>query len=892
MSFIYERPQVSEGLTFADGIATTGELYRAARDAAIYADNFVARDAAIEEAYDRRADAIFKATGQRVTNPMREIEAEQRGHAAPVAAQRWQQQLIHLQAQYPQFAREIRAQVPIIEDAKLVAREAGNQFDAAVGSRDDFAGKWATILGGGFTGALRDPVQVASLFLGAGTGAARSITGRILQTAAREAVLNGALEAAQQPMVQAWRKEAGLPAGFDEALRNTAMATAFAGLLGAGSRGLHELAGNAMKTLPPENLLRQAEDGNGNAAASVLSPIADTLAPEARGAIQAAEADQALTVSRPAGVDAETHDRNIAAGIRAAEDEGPITTIEVKDKRQGTLKRPMNVMEFIASIGGLRDDDGELAARGLSIRSSMTRHGPAVRKKGEVVEEGGLFGAVTQARKGKGLSADEVRERLVEAGYLDDAGDVTGGNARTAATDVFELIDRHLAGEKVVARGDEGWQLSVDEAAMKRRNDFELEKYGDDADRASRFGIAITEEAIAMRSAGIGWNDADLEFAADWHNKFPHESPRTAIEEAMVRRLYEQEKAAREIEPVQEDDFWVQHKPPKDWNDEPGENIRLDDSGDTLPAAGRAGDGQPSEGALPGQRGPGGSDGQEAGSEPGLNPAIAALTKDSEIFEDPLQWADFAAKDPEKARTLLDDVLRRVREVERSLAKKYKVKLADLEDAPLTKQETDFLFHSNVPDAEIGRDLQRIIEPVTTLDDAATEMSYALKGIKAAGEITPSEKLAMARLNYLHSEVSRLGGDPLAQLKTAVEKFATRIDDPEDQLFLAQSVMKRISDGMSDTPAPPSALRGGKQLLLNNTPSKPEGGIDDPTAPETAAMADAMLATVKRDQEEMAREIYGEFPGRAAGWHSVADLMEDAERPQHLSALVEACKAV
>lgn len=696
MSFFYENAQVPHALSFADGIATTGDLYRAARDSAIYADNFVARDAAIEEAYDRRNDAIFKATGQRVANPMRQIEAEQRGHAEPVAARRWQQELVKLQAQYPQNAREIRAQVPIIEDAQLVAREAGLQFDAAVGSRDDFAGKWATILGGGFSGSMRDPVQVASMFLGAGTGAARTIFGKMLQTAAREAVLNGALEAAQQPSVQAWRKEAGLPAGFDEALRNTVTASAFAGLLGAGGRGAYELAGGAMKTLPPENLLRKAEEQDAHAAATVLAPIADTLDPTARGALQAAQADQSLAVSRPIGMDAETHDRNIAAGIRAAEDEGPITTIEVKDRRQGTLKRPMNVMEFIASIGGLRDDDGELAALGLSIRSSMTRHGPAVRKKGELVEEGGLLGAVTQKIKGKGLSADQVRERLVEAGYLDDAGDITGGNARSAATDVYELIYRSLAGEKVVARGDEGWQASVDDAAMKRRNDFELEKYGEDADRASRFGIAITEEAIAMRGQGVAWTDADLEFAADWHSRFPHESPQTAIEEAMLRRLYEQEKAAREIEPVQEDDFWVQHKPPKDWNDEPGTNLRLDDSGEPLPETGRTGDGSTGEGAAAGQRGPGGSAGPAQGESPGLNPA----------------------------------------------------------------------------------------------------------------------------------------------------------------------------------------------------PSKPEGGIDDPTAPETATMADAMLATVKRDQEEMAREIYGEFPGRAAGWHSVADLMKDAERPQHLSALVEACKAV
>lgn len=112
--------------------------------------------------------------------------------------------------------------------------------------------------------------------------------------------------------------------------------------------------------------------------------------------------------------------------------------------------RPPNLMEFIASIGGIRDDGGELKARDLNARNTMTRFGPMVRKGG--------------------LHPDDVRERLIEAGYLEEPGNYTGGNAQTTTQSVYDLIDRQWNGETIVSRADAGWQADV--AAQAANDEF------------------------------------------------------------------------------------------------------------------------------------------------------------------------------------------------------------------------------------------------------------------------------------------------------------------------------------------------------------------------------------------------------------------------------------
>jgi hypothetical protein len=454
MSFIYEDPIDLAPASTAKGAATFSAIWSSAREAARFVDNFNASDKAMEEAYDRRIEAVRKATGQELGNPYRQSatlsafagSATLRSQIVEANKQDFRKRLGDLQRQYPAMARDIRADVPMIEDAKQIAREASVDFDEAFASRDDFAGKWAAALGGGFAGSLRDPLQVGTLMLGAGPGASKTVAGRILSTAAKEFVINGAIEAAQQPVVQGWRAEAGLPSGFDQGVYNTLVAAGFGGLAG----GVFQ--------------------GGAEALARVFAPVADTLPSPARGALQATEADQALAAARPPDVAQDLHELNAAAAIRAAEDGTRpeiVDVIDVKARAQWN-NRPPTIMEFIAGKGGLRDDDGELAARGLNFRNTMTKFGPAYRAKGEDAGAGGgLFGDAPR-RTGKGLSPDEMREALVEAGYLDDM-------ANTTPDDMYRLIDRQIAGETVISRADQAWQAEIDAERQARESVDELD---------------------------------------------------------------------------------------------------------------------------------------------------------------------------------------------------------------------------------------------------------------------------------------------------------------------------------------------------------------------------------------------------------------------------------
>ena len=79
-----------------------------------------------------------------------------------------------------------------------------------------------------------------------------------------------------------------------------------------------------------------------------------------------------------------------------------------------------------------------------------------IRERGGIRDEGGdlaNIGAPKSIISEKGLSPDQMREALVEGGYITETGNLTGGEAQTTAQDVYDLVQRSLAGEKVFAQG-------------------------------------------------------------------------------------------------------------------------------------------------------------------------------------------------------------------------------------------------------------------------------------------------------------------------------------------------------------------------------------------------------------------------------------------------------
>ncbi len=298
MSFFFEEPQAPFGWQTAGGEAGLGEIADAAHDTARFIDNFNSRHAAREEAWDRRLDAAKAATGVDIANPLRaavEPILRLQGPVAPRTEQMirgWHEgvtnaRLAALALQHPDKAEKFSGR-SIDEEAAAIAREAESRFGTLFASRPG-AGRWLATLWGGGLGTLRDPIQTPLLALGAGPGAARTIGGAVLKGAAREALLNAGVEAAMQPVVQDWRADAGLAAGWQEAARNVLFAGTIGGMLGAVAGGI----GQALRSRLPA---------------------------EARGAADALEADQVAVAERPQFVPADPHDEATAAAILFAED--------------------------------------------------------------------------------------------------------------------------------------------------------------------------------------------------------------------------------------------------------------------------------------------------------------------------------------------------------------------------------------------------------------------------------------------------------------------------------------------------------------------------------------------------------------------------------------------
>jgi hypothetical protein len=526
VSFVFEKPQVSPADTFAGGEASLGDIYAAALDQAKYVDNLTASAGAMEAAIDARNKEVFRDTGVRLDNPyrakfsaaledaamqeQRRFSAMQGGEAAPdqdpAAVIRkgiadWQAQVATAAARIPDTNVANRLNRSIEADAIQIARQSDEKLGQLMASRPGLGGMGAAIAGG-FTGTLRDPLQLSLMTLGGGPGAGRTIASRILSTAAKEAFINGASEAALQPVVQAWRKQAGLDNGLDVALQNIAMASAFGGLVGGGVHGAGELAGRlfgrgfeaageaAAADPRVAEPLRQAMNGDRAAAREQLTPIREALPAEARGALDQVETLDHLEATRTTAISPEQHDVATAAAHRAVDDGASLTLANPDQVARITndivgeapvdasAKGLRSLAGFLIDHGGIQDFQGELAAIGADKVSEKFR--------GRLVKQGGM-------------SLDQAREAAEQAGYIGRPGEVQ----TTSVADLLSSLEEDLRGNPVLARADQ--------ADISRAGDFE----------AQRAGVERTVADISA-AAGPGVDDAIV-----------HQAARLSIDEGM-----------------------------------------------------------------------------------------------------------------------------------------------------------------------------------------------------------------------------------------------------------------------------------------------------------------------------------------------------------------------
>jgi hypothetical protein len=517
-------------------------------------DNSYASEEARERAYDERNDEVFRATGVKMENPYRASQeeldrsTEERRFSGTFGFKRWRDRL---EAEWMQKVSEAANRIPdsnvvnrltrsIDGDAQRIARGAEERLGVLAQSRPG-VGSFAVQAAGAIVGSMQDPLQVGTLVLGGGVGAGRTVAARILSAAAREAMVNGAAEAALQPMVQAWREKAGLDSGLDVAMRNVALAAALGGGLGGALQGGLEvaakltgrslgIAGEVAADAPqvkPE--IRAAMRGDIGAAQAALPEIRGALPPQARGALDHAGMLEHMDAARPKAATPERHDELASEAHRAVEeaalrpfrpDEEQIARVveAVLGPEAPPLPAGRSLVEFLADRG-IIDDAGELASIGAS---DLSRN---------------------RARKGKPdrrVTLDYAREAAEEAGYIGRAGEVQV----TTVPDLLNAIDAELRGSPVYAREDTDAEAgrainagvaaeraraadivaeiqsyagpAVDDAIIARAATIALRDGIDAFDALENVLVKMDDAGRAGRDGAIapGWSDAELEAAS------------------------------------------------------------------------------------------------------------------------------------------------------------------------------------------------------------------------------------------------------------------------------------------------------------------------------------------------------------------------------------------
>lgn len=182
----------------------------------------------------------------------------------------------------------------------------------------------------------------------------------------------------------------------------------------------------------------------------------------------------------------ETQEGAPRGGRRQAPVEGVATRPVPQETQAPPAAPPQDAASFIRERGGIVDETGDMASFGApkSIVNNQT-----------------------------GLSPDAMREALVEAGYITETGG--DGQAQTTVDDVYEIVRRITAGEKVYPVGAEGEVAAIEGRRPNMRDEEANAILSDLQAQMERDGIPYTlsereEQAVikGVRDEGLDPYDA------------------------------------------------------------------------------------------------------------------------------------------------------------------------------------------------------------------------------------------------------------------------------------------------------------------------------------------------------------------------------------------------
>lgn len=379
-----------------DKRADAGAMFRATERKQLFADTIASRGVAIEGAFQSIADQVRSVTGVVLDNP---LTSAQEDHRRALGERAWKTRnqpdfgafLAKRSDDFFARVRELKAQKPDelggLPDSLDAASAARNLARSA---EEGFAREWqrtdgnavmelGAMLAGGIWGSRRDPLFWAS-FAAPGGGQGATALARVANAAITQGGVNAAFQAAAQPIVQAWRAEAGLASGIGEAFRDIAMA----GLFGAAAGGVFQGA----IVEPVRKAIQRLANGRGDA--SDLRTILEAQGREAEpdsilaiGAAKEADAADAAFLAAAKNIAPDAARLQARDGLVHLEDpSAPLPLIGreipkgVDDVVASGLVRPAPDLE--AAIGAVRAGGDD------AILSALSSANPALRDVGRL----------------------------------------------------------------------------------------------------------------------------------------------------------------------------------------------------------------------------------------------------------------------------------------------------------------------------------------------------------------------------------------------------------------------------------------------------------------------------------------------------------------------------
>ncbi len=211
-----------------------GQNFEAQWNAMLHANSTMSYDLALSDEYAKVNEAVRKAHGDVLENPIEQALSANEGEAGRQ----------YYLDQYYEYANQRGIGVPSADEMSARARAQMRLSEAnAANVSARASGTWASTGGflGTMAGSVADPPVIASMLVGGGESAT------VLRTIGREALTAGATETIAQPVIQAERVQAGLPGGVTQGAENVASAAVGAGVLGGVARGVAAGVGAAYR---------------------------------------------------------------------------------------------------------------------------------------------------------------------------------------------------------------------------------------------------------------------------------------------------------------------------------------------------------------------------------------------------------------------------------------------------------------------------------------------------------------------------------------------------------------------------------------------------------------------------------------------------------------------